>query len=113
MPTIETKKAQAVCQDIEVIIKLKFPPKTLEDGSVTYGKIEHIESKGVDVDGNVAGNVYWFHDEIRNSLKSKLVGVLLSEVDETLAEANITVDLTPTPFEPPVVEEVADGEGEG
>lgn len=105
MPTIEVKKAQVDCKDLQLIVELTFPPKTLADGSVTYGRITNLESKGVDADGNQAGNVYWDHDEIFQIIKQKLIGVLLQEAPAQLATGGVSIDLTPTPFEAPVVEE--------
>ena len=106
MPTIEVKKAQTDCKQLQVIIDLAFPPKTVDsEGTVSYGKISHVESKGVDADGNAAGNVYWYHDEVPAETKAKLVGILLTDLPPLLATAAINVDFTPTPFEAPVVEE--------
>lgn len=108
MPKIEVKKAQTDCRKLQVIIDLDFPPRTIDaEGTVTYGQISHVESKGVDADGNQAGNVYWYHDEIPTETKQKLVGVLLSDLPALLATGGVSVDLTPTEYVAPPVEEPA------
>lgn len=113
MPTIEIKKPLAEIKKMQVIIECDFPPSTNSEGAARYGEIKHIEFKGNDVDGNQAGNVYFANDELSDTLKAKLVTVMLQEITGLASEVNATVDLTPTPFVPPVVEEVVDGEGEG
>ena len=109
MPTQDIKKAQTESKSLQVIIDLEFPPRTVDaEGTVRYGTISQTESKGVDADGNPAANVYWSHDEVPGSTKAGLVGVLLTDVAPFLAAAGISVDLTPTPFEPPTPEPEAD-----
>ena len=112
MPTIEVRKAQAECKQLQVIIDLSFPPETIDaEGTVTYGKISHVESKGLDVDGGQAGNVYWYHDEIPDATKQKLVGILLTDLPALLQTAGINVDLTPTEYvapEEPVEDVIAE-----
>jgi hypothetical protein len=121
MPTIEVKKPLATIKEIQVIPECSFPPVTVDaEGTVRYGTIKHIEFKGNDEDGNPSGNVYFYHDELPDELKVDLVTVLLKHLPTLASSIGATVDLTPTPFIPPVVEEVApvveevaDGEGEG
>jgi hypothetical protein len=121
MPTIEVKKPLATIKDIQVILECSLPPVTLDaEGTVKYGTVKHVEFKGTDVDGNQAGNVYFNHDELPDQLKADLVTVLLTHLPGLATEISATFDFTPTEFVPPVVveeepvvEEVADGEGEG
>ena len=111
MPTIIVQKPLAETKKIQLIVECDFPPVTLADGSVKYGTIQHIEFKGLDVDGNQAGNAYYSHDETPHQLKADLVTTLLTHATSMAAGVNATIDLNPAPYVPPVVEEVEEDDG--
>ena len=103
MPRQEIRKAQTDCKKVQVIIDLEFPPRTLADGSVTYGQISQVESKGVDEDGNPSANVYWRNEEVPAETKQALVPVMLAHLPAMLSEESISVDLTPAEYVAPDV----------
>jgi hypothetical protein len=107
MPTIEVKKPLTQIKQYQVILEGELPPVTVDaEGTTRYGTIKHVEFKGLDEDGNQAGNVYFSHEELSDELKQALVTVLLTHLPALAGEINATFDLTPVAFVPPVVEEV-------
>lgn len=99
MPTIEVKKALADIKSWEFVARGPVPPViTGADGTVKYGTIGHVEYKGLDEDGNPAGNAYFFHDDCSDEFKADLIAVLLKHLPLQAAEIPATFDMTPTPY---------------
>lgn len=101
MPTTEVTARQSASSGATIVISLRFPPQVVDaSGTVSYGEINNVTSVGVDENGDEAGAVRWSHDEIPATTKAKLVSILLSDIPPLFSSAGVSVDLTPTPYEP-------------